>query len=346
MQKIILYKQIQFLIHFCFWVFFIHILFDIGGLYESFIRELDPKTVHHDDAFIIIPFTILLFYLNYSYLTRVFFNTKNRTKYFVLLILVYIGFIILVSLFFLFLDNQGIQFQVPVDEIYEGIPFIGLFVIAISSSVRISEKGLVNERIKLEAEEKQREAEVNFLTAQINPHFLFNSLNSIYSIAEQENSPRSVESVLKLSEIMRYPMNEGTFKNVPITSEIDFLKNYIDFQKIRLGDDYPIEFIINGDFDNREIAPLLFIPMVENAIKYGVSPLHKSPISFNLSLKDEKLNFKVENQIVNNKKVQSHKLGLDNLKSRLELIYSNNHSLIIKQNEKTYIIELIISLKK
>lgn len=341
MQKVIFYRQIQFLIHLCLWTIIIHFLFAIDGLYYSFLDLIDPQIGVFDEAFILIPFVIGLFYVNYSFLAPSFLNKQYWIKYSVLLISSFFTYFFCSRLLFSYLHKNGIVFQGHLQEIFDIIPFGGILILAISTSIFVSRKLIINESVKLEAEERQKEAEINFLSAQITPHFLFNSLNTIYSITEQEEATRSSDSVLKLSEMMRYPINEGIQKEVPINAEINFLKNYLDFQKIKLGGDYPIIFNLEGDFENKRIAPLLFISIVENTFKYGVSHQYKYPILLSLSLKNNKLTFNSKNQIVN-KKNQSHKLGISNLTSRLELIYPDKYSLTIDQDNKTHEVSLEI----
>ena len=324
-------NQIQLLIHLCTWAVIVHFLFAIDGLYYSFLDILDPKVKVIDEAFILIPLLIGLFYFNYSYLGLHFLDRTNWKKYSIYIVLSFIVYYFLSSVIFIILSKKGFIFQDDIEGIFDFLPFGGIIILAISISITVSKKMVLNDEIKEQAEKKQKEAEINYLTAQINPHFLFNSLNSIYSLAEEEKAIKSSEAILKLSEIMRYPVHEGTLKEVPITSEIDFIKQYIDFQLIRIGN-YPIRFNITGNFTSKTIPPLLFISLIENAFKYGISQQEKPPIDIHLTISNNTLSFSIANSIVNKKFGNTPKTGIDNLKARLKLLYPNNHSLTIKNN--------------
>lgn len=337
-------NQIQFLIHLCIWGLILHFLFAIDGLYYSFLDIIDPEVKIIDEAFVLIPLLIGLFYFNYSYLGPKFLNGENWKKFSLYIISSFITFSFLSRTIFNLLSKKGFLFQDDVENIFDFLPFTAIIILAISTSITVSKKLIQNDEIKVQAEKRQKEAELNFLTAQINPHFLLNSLNSIYSLAEEEKAPKSSEAILKLSEIMRYPINEGIKKEVPISSEINFMKEYIDFQLIRIGNEYPIHLSINGDFNFKKIPPLLFISLIENSFKYGISQQQKLPININLKIKENSLSFSITNYIVKESIENLPKIGLENLKTRLKLLYPNNHTLIIKENN-LFEVHLTIELK-
>lgn len=197
-----------------------------------------------------------------------------------------------------------------------------------------------------QTEQEKINTELSFLKAQINPHFLFNSLNSIYAMSINEKADKSADAVQKLSEMMRYVLEESENELVSLTKEISYISNYVELQKIRFGDTARINFSINGNFENKKIAPLLLIPFVENAFKFGISPDSKSSLSIHIEILNDKLHLNVKNEKLrlNFHDSESHGIGLKNTKSRLQLLYPVKHTLEIKETEKEFHVNLNINL--
>jgi len=201
--------------------------------------------------------------------------------------------------------------------------------------------------VLLKQTEKQKtSAELSYLKAQINPHFLFNRLNSIYSLA-LDKSDLAPNAVIKLSSIMRYIINEASTDFVTLEKEINYIQNYIDLQKYRLENTVNLTFTISGDLNNYKIAPLLLIPLVENTFKYGVSPEEVSEVVISIEIKNDQLYLKTFNRklIIKVSEDNHNKLGLKNTKKRLESLYPGKHSLNITEDASKYITELKIDLK-
>jgi len=190
------------------------------------------------------------------------------------------------------------------------------------------------------------ETELKALKGQINPHFLFNSMNSIYSLA-LNHSEKTPEIVLKLSDIMRYIIYEANVDFVDLTKEIRYLKDYIDLQELRTDKRAKIQFEISGTLDNIRIAPLLFFPLVENSFKHGIKgATGQSFVTIHLQAAEESLTFTVENNkgITDNVEITEYKgIGLDNVRKRLEMTYPGNHKLKITDLEDTFRVELTIN---
>jgi CubicO group peptidase (beta-lactamase class C family) len=206
-----------------------------------------------------------------------------------------------------------------------------------------------NRIIQKENEEKeklQKESELKYLKEQVNPHFLFNSLNSIYSLSRQ-SSPETPELVMQLSELMRYQLESAKKDFVLLKKELEFIENYLLLEEKRLSKRCTIEFLIEGELSNYKIAPMLLIPFVENAIKHGAQSTNKqSKIDVSASIKNSTLYF----CSVNSKpsKLSSPKrkgMGLENVKRRLNLLYPNSHVLKIENLEEVYRVNLSIDLK-
>jgi two-component system LytT family sensor kinase len=133
---------------------------------------------------------------------------------------------------------------------------------------------------------------------------------------------------------MRYPLSEGTKSEVTLEKEIQFLRDYISLQKIRLGEDYPIHFEIKGNVNDFKISPLLFIPFIENAFKYGISQKEKIAINILFTINDNNILFYCSNEIMNKNNTTSHGIGIKNVISRLDLLYQNKYDLNINETNE------------
>ncbi|SJZ47589.1 sensor histidine kinase [Sediminibacterium ginsengisoli] len=195
------------------------------------------------------------------------------------------------------------------------------------------------------ARQEKLSAELSYLKAQINPHFLFNTLNSIYALAI-DKSDQTANAVIKLSEMMRYVLNEADKDKVPLDKELAYIRDYIELQETRFAGSVPISFVISGDTDNRVIAPLILIPFVENAFKHGVNAEENSDIKIDIAITDNSLQMVVINNkvtIARNREEHSG-LGIENTKNRLELIYPGSHVLKISDEKDRFIVSLILLL--
>jgi len=201
----------------------------------------------------------------------------------------------------------------------------------------------VNERVQRDLENQRLSAELAFLKSQINPHFLFNSLNSIYSLAYQR-SDTTPEAILKLSEIMRYMLYECNDNTVDLSKELQYLQNFIDLQKIRFGNKAYIDFKIEGNVSNQKIVPLLLIAFIENAFKHGVANDEASPIKLLISVNKEHLQFFIQNKKHTNNMDAAGGIGLNNVKRRLDLLYPGKYNLDIRDEKDTYTCELSLVL--
>ena len=197
------------------------------------------------------------------------------------------------------------------------------------------EKNLIKEKLS---------AELQFLKNQLNPHFLFNTLNNIYGLTRKKSN-KAPEAVMKLSELLNFMLYESDKETISIDREIKFLEDYISLEKIRYTDDLSVVFNKEIDDTSQQIAPLLLLPLVENAFKHGASENHfDSFIHINLTLKNQQLLFSVENsfeEFTENKK--SNNIGLHNTSRQLELIYKEQ-KLVIDKLENVFKVKLAINL--
>ncbi|MEM9361442.1 MAG: histidine kinase [Bacteroidota bacterium] len=201
------------------------------------------------------------------------------------------------------------------------------------------------QRENSEKEKLQRELELNYLKEQVNPHFLFNSLNSIYALSRQQ-SKETPEVVMQLSELMRYQLESAKKDFVSLKEELEFIENYLLLEEKRLSKRCTIEFLIEGESSNYKIAPMLLIPFVENAIKHGAQATNaQSMIEVNVSIKNSRLHLHVVNSKHNTEAKSTRKgTGLENVKRRLNLLYPNAHVLDINDMEATYHVNLSIDI--
>lgn len=290
---------------------------------------------------------ISLFYLNYLILIPRFLNRKQYAVYAMTVLIVVIGYGLAkygVGLIFpndvlLRNSNNIIGFwQYFVSTVITSLMFIFLSVV-----LKFSIDWFLNERIQRDLENQRLTAELAFLKSQINPHFLFNSLNSIYSLAYQksENTPGAI---LKLSEIMRYMLYESNDNKVALEKELQYLQNYIDLQKIRFGKKAFIDFKIEGKVGDQRIVPLLLIAFIENAFKHGVANDADTAIKLLIRVDEAKLYFFIENKKHNDNRDASGGIGLSNVKRRLDLLYPRKYSLEIRDEIDTYTCELSLVL--
>ena len=197
----------------------------------------------------------------------------------------------------------------------------------------------------IEKERLQREIELKYLKEQVNPHFLFNSLNSIYSLSRQQ-SPETPDLVMQLSELMRYQLESSKKDTVLLKEEIEFIENYLLLEEKRLSKRCKVEFLINGELIGYKIAPMLLIPFVENAIKHGAqSTNEQSTIDISVTINNSTLNLLIDNSKPKNISVsQRTGLGLENVKRRLNLLYPNSHVLLIEDKTNSFHVNLSIDL--
>ncbi|MCB4809136.1 histidine kinase [Tamlana sp. 62-3] len=212
--------------------------------------------------------------------------------------------------------------------------FLGVFFL--SAFLRVSEQAnkIKNEKLK---------AEIAYLKAQINPHFLFNTLNSLYALVltKSDDAP---SAILKLSELMRYATTESGNNFVNLDKDVQIINAFIDLQRLRLTNKTKITTHFTGDFKNYKVSPFILICLVENAFKYGSDTENSSEITISLTLNKNNLNLEVKNNIVNPNIPFTTKKGISNTKSQLNLFYPNKHKLVIAKQDQTYKVNLDLNL--
>ncbi|MCC9167565.1 sensor histidine kinase [Pontibacter harenae] len=197
-----------------------------------------------------------------------------------------------------------------------------------------------------ESRSEKSQAELNALKAQVNPHFFFNTLNSLYGTALEEEAPSTAESIDQLAGIMRYTMNEAQQDFTSILNEIKFIEDYLHLQSLRLPARENIEVKTEISYDGKPciIAPMLLIPFIENAFKYGISMDYTCWVHIQLKVKEQQLHLIVQNKILReNMPPKGQGTGIENTKKRLQLLYPNRHKLETHQTEN-FIVDLHLQL--
>ncbi|MDT3403332.1 sensor histidine kinase [Mucilaginibacter terrae] len=224
------------------------------------------------------------------------------------------------------------------DNLYRGLP-----AIIFSSAAWGLTYAYRQERENKQLREEKIKAELAFLKSQINPHFLYNTLNYIYSLAYPV-SDKLADAIIKLSQLMRYMLTESPDGLIDLEKEVDYLNNYIDIYRLRFEDNFHVDFKVEGDIAGKRLASLVLIPFVENAFKHGAVDDPQRPVRIHLKAIANRLMFTVSNKISHHQKDHSSGVGLVNIRRRLELIYPGKHDLLISENGQTYKTTLNIEL--
>lgn len=291
-----------------------------------------------------ITFTAVIFYTNYSLLVPYFLLKKKILPYlFCVVILLLISYLIIFNVFgFEFYDSRNLLDKRPSKFIIN--IFFNSLIIIIGTIIRLYEQWIENDMINKEIEVKKNKTELESLKNQLNPHFLFNSLNSIYSLSTKKSND-TPEAVIMLSELMRYMLYKANDKKVFLKDELQYIENYIKLQHIRIAKNKNVKINIKGVISTQKISPLLFISYIENAFKYGTDFNGNTEIEINISVKDNELQFKCVNIIGNRSKdEESSGIGMQNTKNRLELLYPDKHWLTTIEKDNKFMVDLKLKI--
>ncbi|WP_177165094.1 sensor histidine kinase [Paenimyroides marinum] len=215
------------------------------------------------------------------------------------------------------------------------------FAIAIQSGKRL----LKIEVLKQEADNIKLQSELQHLKYQLQPHFFFNSLNNIYALVDTEPE-KAKQTIHSLSKLMRHLLQNSEEEKVPLSDEINFLNKYISLMALRQNDDTVIETYFPKDIPNLSIAPLLFVSIVENAFKHGISATKISWLNFEMKVENNTVIFISKNYNFPKDKndMSGSGIGIENLRKRLALLYENNHSLNIEIQNDQFVVTLIVKV--
>ncbi|MGN6291263.1 MAG: sensor histidine kinase [Chitinophagaceae bacterium] len=221
-----------------------------------------------------------------------------------------------------------------------------LFVAAIAVAIKFFKHWYLKEQRNLQLQKENTESQLRLLTAQVHPHFLFNTLNNIYS-QTQEESPRGSKMIMDLSDILRYILYEGQKPLVPLEQELNMIREYVNLEKVRYGNKLDVHVLAPDKTDHLYIAPLLLLPFVENCFKHGTSKMLQNPwINLTVELKGMTLVMKLMNgKVPLREDIQNQQgIGINNVRQRLELLYKDKYELQIREDEEVFVVDLRVEL--
>jgi len=336
------------LTHVLFWISYLLFYGLVWGSYDdNYYRSFACETT--ELLFKIPLIYLVIFNLIHHYL----FNRKYAQFFTYLFIAVIVGALMQRALYYFILyppffpDKVGSGYF-SVFRIVRALTNVNS-LIALVVTIKVLKKWYQDQQIHKSLEKEKLEAELKYLKSQVHPHFLFNTLNNLYSLTLQK-SEKAPEMVLKLSDLMSYMLYDASAPKVPLAKEVQHLENYIALEKMRYGHRLELSFNTQGDIQGNVIAPMLLLPFIENAFKHGVSgDLNTVWATIDINVQGHKLIFKTENSKPSNK-VRSngpdnHRgIGLHNVRRRLDLLYPNQYKLNIYEEEDAFLVVLKVNL--
>jgi two-component system LytT family sensor kinase len=317
--------------HVYFWLFFFGLMFLSSGTME---KSVTVRIIHSLEyiAFLIVPV-----YIHFFILDR-FFYKKKFVIYILDLIVIVGGWGYIVDRFYYqrYMEKNNMA----------GAMVMVFFMLLITTSFKVLTDSVKQRFLMQQIEAKQVQTELRLLKAQINPHFLFNTLNNLFGMARKQD-PQTADGISGLSHLMRYMIYESNVEFINLEKEIQQINRLIELQKLRFtqDDDIQINFSIDGEVSKVQIPPMLLIPFVENAFKHGISLVTPSYVRISLNLDKDKLEFSVKNSKhsrFENKEDIGEGIGLKNVSRRLELLYPEKHELAISDGEKEFEVRLVL----
>ncbi|HBB93094.1 MAG: hypothetical protein A2X22_05445 [Bacteroidetes bacterium GWF2_49_14] len=332
-------------------------IFNISLVFLFFSRTFSDfilKESGRDELIIFIVGTAI-FYLHALILIPKYMQKGLVGKYWFFALFVFIG-----SAVVLYVDNI-VKVYGSLTQIGIRIPFFNLFMLpndlilkTILSIQVLIVPAWMYAFIKQQLAQKDigfkmfrnKEAELQQLRSQVNPHFLFNSLNTVYAFALKENNPKTAEYIAKLASLMRYLIEDMEKERIPVEREIEYIRDYMNLQKIRSGVEHSIEFTVEDHFPGFQIAPMLMIPFVENAFKHGMNPNKESELKIKIQVTEKLFIFEIENSFDRDFKAfykeKGFGIGIENVRQRLQYIYPGRHTLFIHKEDDRFIVKMAI----
>lgn len=338
-------SRYKILIHILFWIYMLNQAF-----FPVYLNKIDTKLlqdyIYLKDIFITTLLNIFVFYAVY-YVIPIFLRLKRKWYVFPFVILLAVALSAVrlpveIAYWKYLVKMPASQLQFQYEWIWATLK-ITVIISIYAMLIRFSIDWFEAQKYKDELIKERQAGEIALLRSQVNPHFLFNTLNNIYSLVYNK-SDEAPEAVMKLSSIMRYMLYDSNTDIVAVNKEVEYLNSFIELQQLRITQKGFVEIKVNGSMENRNIAPMLLIPFVENAFKHG-DKNHCPGIIINLNMETDRFVFTVENHLKTNNHApaeESGGFGLGNIKRRLGLLYPEKHELKINKSEDKFKIELII----
>lgn len=340
---------LQFLIHFTAWALVFGLPFLIFWRYND--HDMVDRIIHSSA---VLASLLTVFYLNYFVLIERFLFRRKTGKF----ILYNILLIVVVGVSVHLWQESHMQLmphnaKIPPPEVIPAtISFLIrdilslMLTVGLCIAVKMTGQWYKTESDHQEEDKKRTEAELTNLRQQLNPHFLFNTMNNIYALIEV-SPEKAQKSMLELSKLLRYVLYENNENFVPLELELNFIHNYVELMRIRLNPEVEIKINIEVNNRNKTVAPLLFIALIENAFKHGISPILLSFVDIDIHQNNDKqLNCTIRNSYFPKDETDQSGsgIGLENLRRRLEILYPHKHILRTEKENNTFVAELIIPL--
>lgn len=314
-------------------------------------RQTESVTVESYTRFVVMPLSFMVvFYVNYFGLVKRYLSRQRTAEFFLSNLLLIVLTMVVVHLLMQYLPDDAARHRPPrqpdfqhIVGFFAGNAFLYALVAGLSVAIRMTGNWYQIETMRRELEKSRAEAELQNLKSQLNPHFLFNTLNNIYSLIAF--SPEEAQgAVHDLSRLLRYVLYDSSQPRVPLEKELDFIRNYVELMRIRLPRHAELQTDIRQPEHPFEIAPLLFISLIENAFKHGVSNNQPSFIRIYVGEEGDHVVCRIENSFFP-KDGNDHSgsgIGLTNLRKRLALLYPERHHFVAERRGDTFFAELVI----
>lgn len=354
-------KYLEVGVHLLFWLALLWILTETIAVEissEVFLINGQEVVIEEERGFLPVLLWGLLFKATSVYAVLLwvlphYFNRGRIKEFTLFFLLVTLGpFLLeLATVFFVLLPlfDEGDYGKQEV-KLYSGVSVVVyLLLLSLATGYWFIKQWYKAEQLRQNLEKEKLVTELHFLKSQINPHFLFNTLNNLFSMAQANKDESTASGIAKLSGLMRYMLYDSNSERVELKKEVDYIQQFVELQQLRVGegDSIWISFHLDGMISNQKIAPMLLIPFVENAFKHGINPMKESIIQFRLKVDQNKLSFHCKNTIHRSiKSIHDREsgIGLENVKKRLELLYPGEYQLAIKEDKGYFVTDLKLVL--
>ena len=330
--------------HFIFWIsYFTFNVIRWGSYYQDYWYSFKSNLVT-------FTLSMVLVYVNIYFLFPRFILKRKYVSYllsFTLTLCVF--YIVRTELIYYFINENVWPESNTLQKAYSFnhiiIVFLtGIYDVALVTTIKLTADWVFEKKRTEQLQKSQLRSELNFLKAQIQPHFFFNTLNNLYALAI-EKSDKTPEVILKLSEIMQYVLYEVKEPKISLLREVNYIHSYLELEKLRFGNAIKSKIKIIGNINDVDVPPLLYLPFIENCFKHGAKNNEDLKVNITFKKNEKEILFSVENNFNNLAGVDTtHGIGIENVKRRLQLLYHNAYTLKTKVVENKYIVELIIPL--
>lgn len=341
-------KSIVFMIHAAFWVFYFSLLLMVVIAASEGFRSGPSirRIISLGIPFVVLP-SISVFYGAYFYVFPKYLQTAKIGQSFAYGLLFSVCSALMAVLLLMVLFDANIMFVDGFSSFFTEILFMTIIGF-INGIIGFILKGFITWYDEIKVKEalifKNHQVELELVKSQLDPHFLFNTINNI-DVLILKDAQLASEYLNKLSDILRFMLFETKTEKIALSKEIEYIEKYISLQKTRTLNNHFVDFSITGNTANEMIAPMLFIPFVENAFKHVSNKKTDNAIKIKLVIKEKKITFECENKYTNTQKSPLESTGLGNelIRKRIELLYPKKHNLVITNQENNYKVNLVLT---